>query len=377
MILIDAALVVAGLVLLTVGGEALVRGASTIAVKAGISPLVIGLVVVSAATSSPELAVTFGSVASGEPDLAIGNVIGSNIANILLILGVAAVISPLLIQRQLLRFDMPVMLGISVLLLIVSLDGKLSQLDGLLLLSILILHTIASIRMGKKASNQEQLPIPELPLNAKPVSVWLALLLLVGGVGLLVAGSQLLVQGAVSIATALGVSSLVIGLTVVAIGTSLPELATSIVAIRKGETDMAVGNIVGSNIFNIGLVLGLPALIFTQGLGVSASAVAIDFPVMLAATIALVPIAFRGFKIVRWEGAFFLTMYLAYLTFLVLDNTGHAAAEGFNTVMIWFVMPLVAVTLIALTGYEVGLIRGRASVRKNRGHDNPEQTSSE
>jgi len=359
MILVDILLVVAGLALLTFGGEALVRGASTIATKAGISPLVIGLVVVSAATSSPEMAVTIGSVANGEPDLAIGNVIGSNIANILLILGVAAVISPLIIQKQLLRFDMPVMVGISVLLVLLSLDGKLSQLDGLVLFAILVVHTIASIRMGKAATAEPDYKPTELPLNAKPVPIWLALILIAAGVGLLVGGSQLLVIGAVSIATALGISSLVIGLTVVAIGTSLPELATSIVAIRKGETDMAVGNIVGSNIFNVGLVLGLPSILFSQGLGVSLSAVAIDMPLMLAASIALLPIAFRGFKIARWEGFFFLSMYAAYMTFLVLDSTDHDATAGFSTIMLWFVLPIVAVTLGALTVFEIRTRKGK------------------
>jgi cation:H+ antiporter len=359
MLLVDLALVVAGLVLLTFGGEALVRGASTIATKAGISPLVVGLVIVSAATSSPEMAVTIGSVASGEPDLAIGNVIGSNIANILLILGMAAVISPLLIQKQLLRIDMPVMLGLTVLLLVLSLDGNLSQLDGVLLFSILAIHTIASVRMGKAATKAIDYQPTELPLNAKPVPIWLAIILVLLGVALLVFGSQLLVQGAVSIATALGVSSLVVGLTVVAIGTSLPELATSIVAISKGETDMAVGNIVGSNIFNIGMVLGLPSIFFGGGLGVAASAIAIDFPLMLAATIALVPIAFTGFKIARWEGALFLMLYSSYLTYLVLDNTGHDATQGFSTIMLFFVLPLILATLIALTAYEVGVLSER------------------
>jgi cation:H+ antiporter len=359
MILVDFLFVAAGLALLTFGGEALVRGASTIATKAGISPLVIGLVVVSAATSSPEMAVTIGSVANGEPDLAIGNVIGSNVANILLILGVAAVLSPLAIQKQLLRFDMPVMVGISVLLVLLSLDGKLSQLDGLVLFTILVVHTIASIRMGKAETTKADYKPTELALNAKPVPIWLALILIAVGVGLLVGGSQLLVIGAVNIATALGISSLVIGLTVVAIGTSLPELATSIVAIRKGETDMAVGNIVGSNIFNVGLVLGLPSILFSQGLGVAASAIAIDMPLMLAASIALLPIAFRGYKIGRWNGLFFLAMYAAYLSYLVLDSTGHDATAGFGTIMIWFVLPIVAVTLVATTIFEVRSKRGR------------------
>ena len=354
MILVDILFVVAGLALLTFGGEALVRGASTLASKVGISPLVIGLVVVSAATSAPEFAVTIGSVLNGEPDLAIGNVVGSNIANILLILGVAAVISPLVIKRQLVRFDIPVMLGASGLLVLFSLDGRISPVDGAVLVALLALHTIASFIMGRKGVIDLEAETEELPFNSKPVGIPLALGLPVIGVALLVVGSQLLVSGAVSIATVLGVSSLVIGLTVVAIGTSLPELATSIVAIRKGETDMAVGNVVGSNLFNIGLVLGVPALIFGDGLPVAGGAIAIDLPLMFAAAIALLPIAFTGFIIARWEGGLFLLLYVSYLTYLVLDSTGHDAADGFSAAMLTLVAPLLVATLIAVTSYEIG-----------------------
>lgn len=361
---IDVLLVIAGLGLLTIGGEALVRGASTVASKAGVSPLVIGLVVVSAATSAPEFAVTIGAVSSGEPDLAIGNVIGSNIANILLILGIAAMVSPLVIKRQLVRFDIPVMLGMTVLLVLFSLDGSISPLDGGILFSLLVIHTLISIVVGRRATKDAGYEPAELPLNTEPVNIWLALLLVLAGVGLLVFGSQLLVTGAVAIATALGVSSLVIGLTVVAIGTSLPELATSIVAIAKGEKDMAVGNVVGSNIFNIGLVLGVPALIFGDGLPVLESAIIVDAPLMLAAAIALLPIAFTGFKVARWEGALFLSLYIAYMTYLVLDNTGHDATNGFATVMAWFVAPLLVATLIAVTAYELGLLAAKRQLSK-------------
>jgi cation:H+ antiporter len=254
----DILMVIAGLILLIAGGEALVRGASTLASKVGLSPLVIGLVVVSAATSAPEFAVTVGAVLDGEPDLAVGNVVGSNIVNILVILGISAIISPLVIRRQLIRFDIPVMVGLSLLLVLVSLDGRISVFDGMLLLAVLIFHIIMSILIGRRTAIEPDDKPNELPLNSKPVSLWLAVTLLAVGIGLLVLGAQLLVSGAVNIATGLGVSSLVIGLTVVALGTSLPELATSIIAIRRGERDMAVGNIVGSNLFNIGLVLGLP-----------------------------------------------------------------------------------------------------------------------
>lgn len=355
--LLDIVFIVVGLVVLVAGGEALVRGASTLAAKAGISPLVIGLVVVSAATSAPELAVTLDAVLRGEPDLAVGNVVGSNIVNILFILGISALVMPLIIKRQLVRFDIPVMVGISVLLVAVSLDGSITLVDGLLLLAGLALHTVMSIVIGRREGSGAETVEPAL--NSKPAPLWLALLLLIAGIGLLVLGARLLVDGAVGIATALGISSLVIGLTVVAVGTSLPELATSIIAVRRGERDMAVGNIVGSNIFNIGMVLGLPAVLFGQGIPVSPAAIALDLPLMLATAVALLPIAFTGFAVARWEGVLFVLLYLAYTVYLVLASTAHDALEGFTDVMLWFVLPLLAVTLVAVTAYEVGVVRGR------------------
>jgi cation:H+ antiporter len=364
-LLLDIGFVVAGLVLLVAGGEALVRGAATLATRVGISPLVVGLVVVSAATSAPELAVTVGAVLRGEPDLALGNVVGSNIANILLILGISALVLPLLIKRQIVRFDLPVMVGMSVLLVIVSLDGQIGLLDGLLLLGGLVAHAAISIIVSRRDVDDPNAPTETLPLNAKPVPVWLAIVLLLAGIGLLVAGAQLLVNGAVSIATGLGISSLVIGLTVVAIGTSLPELATSIIAVRRGERDMAVGNIVGSNIFNIGMVLGLPAIIFGQGIPVPAAAIALDLPLMLAAAIALLPIAFTGFIIARWEGGLFVALYIAYTVYLILASTQHDALEGFTDVMLWFVLPLVGLTLVVFTSFEVGVHRGRRLAAQN------------
>lgn len=325
----------------------------------GGSPLVIGLVVGSAATSAPELAVTVGAVTGGEPDLAVGNVIGSNIANNLLILGLSAVPSPLVIKRQLVRFDMPVMVGLSILLLALSLDGRISVLDGLLLFGVLAVHTVISIVLGRKEVRAPDSKPDEMPLNSKPVSMWLAIPLLLIGIGLLVFGAQFLVSAATSIATALGVSNLVIGLTVVAIGTSLPELATCIIAIRRGETDMAVGNKVGSNICNIGMVIGLPAIFFDEGIPVAAAAISIDLPLMVAAALALVPLAFTGFVVARCEGVLFVLLYAAYTLYLILASTQHDAAIEFIRIMLWFVLPLIAMTLIAVTSDEFGLAKGR------------------
>lgn len=351
MSLIDVLLVVAGLVLLFVGGEALVRGASTIATKAGISPLVVGLVIVSAATSTPELAVTIDAVLQGEPGLAVGNVIGSNIANILLILGLSAAISPLIIKRQVVRFDIPVMVGLSFLLLAVSLDGKIVLWEGVALLGVLVLHAVMTVILGRRDAATEAAAADTLPLNATAVKLPVAILLLVFGTALLGVGARLLVTGAVNIATALGVSSLVVGLTVVAIATSLPELATSIVALLRGERDMAVGNIVGSNIFNIGMVLGLSAIIFGDGIPVPEEAIALDMPIMVAVAIALLPIALVGFVVSRWEGIVFVGLFTAYMAFVALFATQHSALSGFTSAMLWFVLPILGVAWLTTVLY--------------------------
>ena len=364
----------AGLALLVLGGELLVRGASALARRVGISSLVVGLTVVSAATSAPELAVTVGAVLRDEPGLAVGNVVGSNIVNVLLILGLSALVVPLAVKQRLVRFDLPWMVVLSIGLLLVSLDGRIGAVDGVVLLAAVVLHTVLTVVIGRRGA-----PVPAAAPSGDrgagggtggaedvrteeeppPASVPSSVLLVVVGIALLVAGANLLVEGAVSIATSLGVSSLVVGLTVVAVGTSLPELATSVIAVRRGERDLAVGNVVGSNIFNIGVVLGLPALISPGGIPVSGAAVALDIPVMLAAAVALLPIAFTGFAVARWEGALFVALYAAYTGYVVLAATEHDALEGFTWTMAWFVLPLVALTLAVFTAYEIGLRRGR------------------
>ncbi|MEX5258657.1 calcium/sodium antiporter [Kocuria sp. CPCC 205263] len=372
--LLDVGRIVAGLALLVLGGELLVRGASALARRVGISSLVVGLTVVSAATSAPELAVTVGAVLRDEPGLAVGNVVGSNIVNVLLILGLSALVVPLAVKQRLVRFDLPWMVVLSIGLLLVAFDGRIGAVDGVVLLSAVVLHTVLTVVIGRRGAH-----VPAAASSGDreagggiggaedvrtegeppPASVPRSVLLVVLGIALLVAGATLLVDGAVSIATSLGVSSLVVGLTVVAVGTSLPELATSVIAVRRGERDLAVGNVVGSNIFNIGVVLGLPALISPGGIPVSGAAVALDIPVMLAAAVALLPIAFTGFAVARWEGALFVALYAAYTGYVVLAATEHDALEGFTWTMAWFVLPLVALTLAVFTAYEIGLRRGR------------------
>ena len=365
--LVDVGLVVAGLVLLVGGGEGLVKGASSIARRLGMSPIVVGLTIVAFATSSPELAVSVGAVLRDEPEIAVGNVVGSNIANVLLILGICALVLPLLARRRLVRIDVPVMIALSVLLLVLALDGGISTLDGTLLLIIVLAHMAWSVWSGMRGGDVDaDGETPDDTEGAERELGWgRALALVLGGVGLLVLGSQWLVSGASDIARSLGLSNLVIGLTVVAVGTSLPELAASVVAVRKGERDLAVGNIVGSNILNIGIVLGLPALI-AGGIPVPSAAIALDIPLMIAAAIALAPIVFTGFVITRWEGGLFLALYLSYVAYLVLWATSHAALEGFTLVMSVFVLPIIALTLLLLVAYEVGLRQGHRQAARVR-----------
>ncbi|WP_147017982.1 calcium/sodium antiporter, partial [Kocuria turfanensis] len=293
-----------------------------------------------------------------------------NIVNVLLILGLSALVIPLVVKQRLVRFDLPLMVALSVGLLLVSLDGLVSAVDGLVLFSAVVVHGVLTVVLGRREAKSPVRPVgsagssPAADVAGEDeeppaTSAGRSVLLVVLGVALLVGGATLLVEGAVNIATTLGVSSLVVGLTVVAVGTALPELATAIIAVRRGERDLAVGNVVGSNIFNIGVVLGLPALISLEGIPVASAAVAFDMPVMLAAALALLPVAFTGFAVARWEGALFVALYLAYTGYVVLAATEHDALEGFTATMAWFVLPLIAVTLLAFTSYEIGLRKGR------------------
>lgn len=342
---------IAGLVLLVAGAEVLVRGAAKLAAQFGIPPLVIGLTVVAFGTSAPETAVSVQSALNGSGDLAIGNVIGSNIANVLLILGMTALVAPLIVSRQLIRLDVPIMIGASLVTFGLAWDGELSRLDGALLFAGVLAYTgflIYSARKDSKTDDDEFAKEFGLDELAKPNAWAFNLGLIIAGLVLLVGGSNLLVEGAVQLARALGLSELVIGLTVIAIGTSLPELATSIIAAFKGERDIAVGNIVGSNLFNLLCVLGLASLVSPAPISVSPNALAFDFPVMIAVAVACLPIFFAGYRINRWEGALFLGYYLAYTLYLVLFATGRPFAQTFGEAMLGYVLPLTAITLAVI-----------------------------
>jgi cation:H+ antiporter len=344
-----------GLVLLVVGAELLVRGASSLATAVGISPLVVGLTVVAFGTSSPELAVSTQASLAGQADLALGNVVGSNIFNVLFILGLSALIAPLIVSQQLIRLDVPIMIGVSVLLLLLALDGSLGRLDGVLLFAGIIAYTTFLIRQSRRETKAVQAEYEEAFGEEGPPArgvgrVLVNVGLVAAGLVLLVLGSRWLVDGAVAMATALGVSELVIGLTIVAAGTSLPEVATSILATIRGERDIAVGNVVGSNIYNVLAILGISGIVAPGGLPVAPSMLTFDIPVAIVVALACLPIFFTGRLIARWEGGLFLGYYVAYTLFLLLNATQHDALPAYSWVMAVFVLPLTALTLAWLGG---------------------------
>ena len=348
-----------GLVLLTAGAEFLVRGASRLASIAGISPLVIGLTVVAYGTSSPEMAVSVESAYSGQADIALGNVVGSNIFNVLFILGICALISPLRVAQQLIWLDVPLMIGASCLVMVMGLDGKISRLDGIILFAGAILYTAFAIKQGRKETDAvEKEYSDEFGAKAKSSSWPVQALLMIAGLAMLVLGARWLVDGAVQIAKLLGVSELVTGLTIIAAGTSLPEVATSVIASLRGERDIAVGNVVGSSIFNILAVLGLSSLVSPTGINVALAALTFDMPVMIAVALACAPIFFTGHLIARWEGGVFLLYYVAYTAYLVLNARAHDSLPAFSAVMLEFVIPLTLLTLAI--GYVRYAARSRA-----------------
>jgi cation:H+ antiporter len=337
-------LLLAGFVLLIGGAELLVRGASQLATDLGISPLVIGPTVVAFGTSAPELAVSVLSAHSGQAGIALGNVVGSNICNVLLILGLSALVAPLVVARQVVRLEVPIMIGVSLLLLLFALDGVLGRWEGALFFAGVIVYTVWTIRRSRR-ENREQSPPAEVPPAGPRSGRGVQILQIAGGLVLLGVGSKWLIGGAVSVATYFGVSDLVIGLTVVAVGTSLPELATSVLASLRGQRDIAVGNVVGSNIFNILVVLGLTAIFAPAGVPVPQSALTFDLPVMLAVAVACLPIFLTGHLIARWEGGLFFAYYLAYTLFIVLTAMQHHGLSMFTQAMAGFVIPLTLVTL--------------------------------
>lgn len=347
MSVLQSLLFVVGLFLLVGGAEVLVKGASRLAAGFRIPPLVIGLTVVAFGTSAPEMAVSAGAALSGQGDIALGNVLGSNIFNVLFVLGLSAVIAPLVVSRQLIRLDVPLMIGAGVLVLLLSLDGMLGRLDGLLLLTLIVAYTGFLVVSARKESRTddgaEELDVPDsggsLPVN---------LLLVVAGLVMLVLGARWLVDGAVALASSLGVSERIIGLTIVAVGTSLPEVATSVIASLRGHRDIAVGNVVGSNLFNLLAVLGLASVLAPQGIAVSEQVLRFDMLIMLAVMIACLPVFFSGLCINRWEGLLFLVYYLIYTLHLILAGSNSALYHSLSSATLFYLLPLTGLTLLVL-----------------------------
>ncbi len=298
-----------GLVALVVGAEVLVRGASGLARSLGVSSLVVGLTVVAFGTSAPELSISLLSLLKGQADLSVGNVVGSNIANILLILGSSALLAPLVVSRQLVRFDVPIMIAASFLVLILSWNGSLGRWDGAILVLALITYTVVLILTQKKEDEPRENPGAKSPIGKKSAGVVVQLVMVLVGLVLLVLGAGWLVDSATSFARWMGVSELVIGLTVVAGGTSLPELATSLMAAIRGERDIAIGNVVGSCILNLLMVLGTASLVAPNGIELNPALLSFDIPVMIAVSVACLPILFTDHLVARWEGALFLLYY--------------------------------------------------------------------
>lgn len=312
--------IIAGLIVLVAGGESLVRGASAIAAAFHIPSLVIGLTVVAFGTSAPELGVSLQAAIAGAPDVGVGNVVGSNIFNIFLILGLSALFTPLSVSKQLLTQDLPVMIAVSILTWFLARDGLINRVDGLILFGILLVYlgfrlkvAMRDSRLSKNAmaETEGESPTQRVGLLKPIVFVILGLI----GLGL---GSKWLVEGSVQIATWFGVSELVIGLTIVAAGTSAPEVVTSVVAGIRGERDIAVGNVVGSNLFNLGCVLGLTGIAAPSGIAVGDQAIRFDMPVMIVAAVICLPFFITGRAISRLEGAFFLCGFVVYMGFVVI-----------------------------------------------------------
>lgn len=363
-------MLVGGLILLIAGGEGLVRGASRLAAAMGISPLIIGLTVVAFGTSSPEFAISLIASLSGQANLTVGNIIGSNIFNVLFILGLSAMITPLIISQQLVRLDVPLMVVVSLLTLLLARDGRFSQLEGLLFFVGLVIYLFLLFRISQRESAEVKEEY-EHEFGSRPQSngrhMFFNILLAGGGMAMLVFGSRWLVQGSVEIARALGVSELVIGLTIIAAGTSMPEVITSVIASLRGERDIAVGNVVGSNLFNLLGVLGLTALITPGGVVIPESARQLDLPVMTAVAVACIPIFFSGTKILRREGALFFFYYIAYTVYLILDAIRHPILPLFTQIMLGIVLPITILTLTVVMIRVIGQRRRSSNMPTSPG----------
>ncbi len=343
-------LFIVGLITLIAGAEILVRGASRLAAVFGVSPLVIGLTIVAFGTSSPELAVSVQSALANQADISIGNVIGSNIFNIFFILGIAALIRPIKIAEQLIKLDAPIMVGVSVFALVLALDGWLSRLEGIILISLLIVYIIFTLWASKKEKKDVQDEYAE-EYSSNESKGWKTisknLFFVAAGLVMLYFGSNWLVEAAIIIARTFGVSELVIGLTIVAAGTSMPEVATSIVAAMKGEGDISAGNVIGSNIFNILGVLGVAAATTPESIPVAVNIIRFDLPIAIFAAVVTIPVFIVDNYISRYDGLIFFSYFVFYNVLVVmraLSNPSVPMLESF----LYAYIPLTFFIFVAL-----------------------------
>lgn len=322
-------LLLAGFAVLVVGGELLVRGASALSARMGISPMVVGLTVVAIGSSLPELAVGVDAAVRGSPGLVTGNIVGTNIVNLLLVLGLAAAIQPIITVRQMLRLDLPAVAAAAVLLLVLSLGGSLTWPAGVLLLLVGVAYTATILWYTKRSRAQElsrqaaQVQTVETTdTQDAPPAGWrrgaVDAVLLLGGIALVILGADWLVTGAVDIASELGVSDALIGLTIVAVGTSAPELVTTVVATLRGQASMAVGNLIGSSVYNIEFILGATVLVAPDGIPVPDEVLRVDMPVLVVVSLLVVLMFRTGRRMSRWEGLLLVAFYAVYLTYLLL-----------------------------------------------------------
>ncbi|GAB4018459.1 MAG: calcium/sodium antiporter [Bdellovibrio sp.] len=316
--IIEIFFVILGLVILTAGGELLIKGSTTLAKIAGVPPLIIGLTIVAFGTGSPELAVSIHSSLLGKAEIALANVIGSNIFNIALILGIASMVGVLTVHLQLFKLDIPVMIGATALLQLMLWNNSLSRIEGIILFLLAVTYTIWLIRASRrenKSDLKEELDVPSISGDKKIVILKSFVFIGLGLAGLAL-GANLFVENSSNLARAFGISERVIGLTIIAMGTSLPELMTSVVAAYRGHSDIAVGNVVGSNIYNILLIGGLSGVIAPNGLTIEASMGRFDLPVALGMAIICYPLFKRNHKVQKFEGLFLLTLFAIYNLFL-------------------------------------------------------------
>ena len=318
----SVALILAGLAALIVGAEVLVRSGTGLAVGLGVSPMVIGLTVVSIGTSLPELAIGIDAARTGSPGLAVGNIVGTNLVNLLLILGLSALIAPIVLARRTLRFDVPCAAVAASLLYLLARDGELSTVEGAVLLAGGAAYTWGVLRSSKGEAPDVAADYAESVSTRTGGRTATLVLGLVVSIGVIVVGAELLVEGAVDGARALGVSDAVIGLTVVAVGTSAPELVTTLVSTVRGERDIAIGNLLGSSIYNIAFVLAVTVMVAPGNLVVPDEVLAGDLVLMVVVALASVPVLASGARVTRLEGALFVATYLGYLGWLLGTRTG-------------------------------------------------------